>query len=82
MEGAFCDTSDVPTCVAVLTDGEACSGHNQCQSFHCPRGACEPRPKKGEVCDAEICAAGLDCRENVCVTAEAAICEEYGFPGW
>lgn len=78
--GSFCDQADpndpsARSCVAIRDDGEPCSGHTQCKSGYCPSGYCDQLPREGESCRGTLaCAEGLDCSDDVCVPADAAIC--------
>jgi hypothetical protein len=81
-EGLFCESADPndPTtqllCKAPVGMGEACRGHNQCESGFCPAGFCEALPGEGDSCRGTfVCGPGLDCVEEVCVAGAPAVCE-------
>lgn len=80
--GAFCDQPDpmdpsITVCVALVADGEPCSGHRQCETGHCPVGRCAPMPLRDQPCPAGACGAGLQCVEGVCTDGEPAACYDY-----
>jgi hypothetical protein len=77
---ATCDQSDPDpmlwTCTDLVVLGDPCSGHGQCDSGYCPAGFCAPLPGRGESCEGtSVCGPNLDCHEDVCVPAEAAVCD-------
>jgi hypothetical protein len=81
-EGLFCETADPNdpmtqlVCKAPVGIGEACRGHAQCESGFCPAGFCTDLPGEGDSCRGTfVCAAGLDCIEEVCVPGAPAVCE-------
>lgn len=86
VEGLFCDAVDPNDpmserqCFAPRPLAEPCRGHVQCQSGYCPAAYCERPPGNGDACTAEICDKGLDCVDEVCQPADAAICWAY-LPG-
>ena len=81
-DGLFCETADPNdpmtqlVCKAPVGIGEACRGHNQCESGFCPAGFCGELPGEGESCRGTfVCGPGLDCIEEVCVAGASAVCE-------
>ena len=77
---ATCDQSDPDpelwSCISLIASGDPCSGHDQCDSGYCPAGFCAALPRRGESCKGTgVCGPNLDCHEEICVPAEAAVCE-------
>lgn len=81
-EDLFCEALDLSDpmserqCFEPQEFAAPCRGHAQCQSGYCPAGFCEHRPREGEAC-AGLCETGLDCVDQVCQLADAAICGAY-----
>jgi hypothetical protein len=76
--GSYCDQPDpmdpsIRICAAAKANDDPCMGHGECQSLHCPRGACEPLPGRDQACPAGLCAPGLSCVETVC-RVEPEVC--------
>ena len=70
---AFCDTNNGWVCEALAAFGESCGGHDQCETGYCPNGLCGTKPSPGQTCYGR-CEGDLDCVDNVCVEAVAAVC--------
>lgn len=78
-EGLWCDPADPdkPICRSPAALGQACRGHDECESGNCPAGSCAPRPGLGEPCFGS-CADGLFC-VGTCETdpdSPPAICHD------
>lgn len=79
-DGLFCTAVDPASpmierrCFAPQPLQSPCQGHAQCESGYCPAAFCQARPGNGEACPAEVCAEGLDCVDEVCQPADAALC--------
>jgi len=75
------DPTTPRVCKGPAEFGEPCRGHVRCQTGYCPRGYCEERPGAGESCaQAQLCALGLDCVDDVCEQGQAAVCIATSFP--
>jgi hypothetical protein len=80
--GLFCEAADPDdpmtplVCKAPVGQGEACRGHQQCESGFCPAGFCAELPGEGDSCRGTfVCGPGLDCIEDVCVPGAPAVCQ-------
>jgi len=84
---AWCEFADPMNpegqCAELTPYGQACSGHNQCQSAYCPAGYCDHRPEGGEACSPMLpCANGLACNGSTCVTTRSLGSAACVYNGW
>jgi hypothetical protein len=66
------------TCVGPTALGDACMGHQECESGYCPAGFCDELPGEGDSCAGTFaCEKGLDCDSETmkCVDGDAIVCQ-------